>query len=128
MADTQRPHIRVDRAAFPITDNMVLVQNRLYPVTHKFVVKRSNPDWLDDFDGEILECYNAAATLRPGNIREMSQGGGHTFSISFASTPLRNGGIMLTPPHSIFEMEAMRGWGGQLFAGFVGYLEFSTGS
>ena len=119
-----------DNKTFPVTDNLVMVQNRLYPVTHKFVVKRASntPNWIDSFDGEILECYNAAVALRPGSVREMSQGGGHTFSITFANTPMRNGGVMLTPPYSVYEMECVRDWRGQLADAFVRYLEFNTGS
>ena len=85
-------------------------------------------EWVDDFKGEILECYNFAATLRPDNVREMNQDEGHTFSITFANTRLMNGGIMLTPPHSIYEMECAHAMWGRLTDFFVRYLEFNTGS
>ncbi|MDR1559211.1 MAG: hypothetical protein LBS84_05840 [Clostridiales bacterium] len=30
----------------------------LYPITHKFIVRTDTGEWLDKFQGSILECYN----------------------------------------------------------------------
>jgi hypothetical protein len=58
--------------AFPVTHRFVKSNGRLFPVTHSFVVKRGEgsgeDDLLDDFQGEILECYNAWSIGHPRRL------------------------------------------------------------
>jgi len=86
--------------AYLVDDNLVKVGNSLFPVTHRFVVQPT--DWV--FEGAILECYNCAMYLRPGNVREMNQAGGHKFEITFAHTRLTGGAFSFTPPHYIWKL------------------------
>ena len=49
-----------EKNAYRVSDTLVNVNGILYPITHNFIVKEveQEADWLDDFDGAILECYN----------------------------------------------------------------------
>ena len=87
--------------AFLVNENLVKVNNSLYPITHRFVVKPSN--W--EFEGAILECYNCFASLRPGGGMGMNQGGGHRFEITFANTRFVGGGHQLSPAYMVWEGE-----------------------
>jgi hypothetical protein len=48
--------------AYRVNRDFVKVGSLLYPITHTFVVgeveQSGDEDWLDDFEGEIVECYN----------------------------------------------------------------------
>jgi len=86
---------------FLVNNDFVKVNNSLFPITHRFVVKPS--DWV--FEGVILECYNCFAALRPGGVSGMNQGGGHRFEITFANTRFTGGGHQLSPAYLVWEAE-----------------------
>ena len=69
MANTLYP---VTKTIVPVRDGFSAAAHTLvkraggvFPVTHKFVVK-SGQDWLDEFQGGILECYNFLPLLNWG--------------------------------------------------------------
>lgn len=74
---------------------MVKKQNILYPVTHLFVVKEEEveADWLDEFDGQILECYNYFSYGTGDYIQPpmgSRQGGSINVSMTFACINLES--------------------------------------
>jgi hypothetical protein len=54
--------LQPEKNAYRVNRSLVNVNKTLYPVTHTFVVKEveksDEEKWLDDFDGEIVECFN----------------------------------------------------------------------
>ena len=76
--------------AFPVVHRFVKASERLHPVTHSFIVKRGEGgeyDWLDDFQGEILECYNSFSIGHPRSLGPIGFGtlGGHvSFEMTYA--------------------------------------------
>ena len=90
------PSSSPNHIAYSVTDDFVKIGNMAYPITHSFIVgeRWAEPDWIDTFDGLILECYNCAAFLpaaRPGS----------TYSMYCAHTHI-NGAYPLSPQYNIW--------------------------